>query len=138
MVMPDLRSRWAVCGKGKPNLIEKLGLLCKWHVYMKDVVGASKTMKIIERGIEYNHRLKRKFSTISDNDSDDSIEISSEKLPLSSSSSSSTTYEAERAFVNNFKKNRTGKMSWKQLLSEGHAQGLFKNFSNKDSLRNHF
>lgn len=131
------------------NLIEALDIACstqtnileKAKKSLKDVPGTSKTVNIIDRGLEYNARLKRKFSTVTETDSSDEPLDIPKKLLLgnaSSLTSSASTYESERAFLYNFRRNQKGRMNWNKCLAEGHAQGLFKQFSTKGSLRNHF
>ncbi|ORX62638.1 hypothetical protein DM01DRAFT_322146 [Hesseltinella vesiculosa] len=106
-----------------------------------DVPEVSKTMEIIDRGLAYNTRLKRKLSAMmeSDDSSDASLDVPSDYLldNVSITAASTSSYESERVFVHNFR-NLNGRMHWKKCLDEGHAQGLFTRFTNSNSLRNHF
>ncbi|KAG0169609.1 hypothetical protein DFQ28_003528 [Apophysomyces sp. BC1034] len=81
-------------------------ILDKAKKSLKDVPGASKTIKIIDRGLEYNARLKCKFSTMveMDGSSDTSLDIPTKLLlgNAAGSAGSTSTYEAERAFVHDF------------------------------------
>ncbi|CAO3672167.1 unnamed protein product [Rhizopus stolonifer] len=131
------------------NLIEAVNIVCsaqtsileKAKISLKGAPGTSKTIRIIDRGLEYNARLKRKFSTATETDSsDESLNIPRKLLFGNATSSicSANTYESERAFLYNFRRSLEGRMDWNKCLAEGHAQGLFKRFSTKDSLRNHF
>ncbi|KAL1929296.1 hypothetical protein VTP01DRAFT_2355 [Rhizomucor pusillus] len=86
------------------NLIEALDIACstqtnileKAKKSLKDVPGTSKTVNIIDRGLEYNARLKRKFSTVTETDSSDEPLDIPKKLLLgnaSSLTSSASTHE---------------------------------------------
>lgn len=107
---------------------------------LKDIPGASKDINIIDRGLEYNAHLKRKFSSVDSDASDESLEIPKKLLQENAADSpcSTSTYESERAFVHNSRRNLKERMDWERCLAEGHVQGLFKRFSTKGSLCNHF
>ncbi|KAI8374510.1 uncharacterized protein BYT42DRAFT_535691 [Radiomyces spectabilis] len=107
------------------------------NIAIRDIPGTSKACRIIDRALEYNSRLKRKFSMI-DTDSESSLELPP-NLPMSSQvPESSATRECEAAFIANYRKHLTGRMDWDDCLQRGHEEGIFKRYSTGNSLRANF
>ncbi|KAJ8653846.1 hypothetical protein O0I10_010527 [Lichtheimia ornata] len=97
--------------------------------------------RILSRGIQYNAKVKRRL-VLEETDSDSSLDPpppkTKHKPHHSSPSTTTTTLEDEIAFIKELKKNRVGRLSWANILQQGHARGMFKRYSTGDSLRTNF
>lgn len=127
------------------NFIDTINVICSTNQSIleraknaiKCMPDSKKANRIIDRGLKYNLKVKRKF-VVMDTDSDSSLEIP-DRVPLSSIvAESSTTNEKEAAFVKEYRKNLVGRMNWNKCLAEGQSKSLFKRYSTGSSLRANF
>lgn len=99
------------------------------------VDGLPKAKKIVDKGIEYNAKLKRRYN---DEDSSCSEELEyPDKLPLKlqTASRSSAMSESDFSFINKFKGSSKGRMNWAACLTLGHNEKLLENYSTPASLK---
>ncbi|KAG0168143.1 hypothetical protein DFQ28_004451 [Apophysomyces sp. BC1034] len=81
-----------------------------------DLPECAKVTRILDRGIQYNTKVKRRFSQVEDESSQESLD-KPDYAPISSTSKSSATIEQEAAFIKKFRQEQTGKVSWKTCLA---------------------
>lgn len=127
------------------NFVDAMDVICDTHIRKLEQARAlvndpKKCVKIIDRLVDYDKKLKRRYSEM------DECSSSQEQLdeptyaPLTSSASSSskeiTSHQEERAFVISFKeKLNGGRISWSRCLAAGRKKGLFARYSTVESLR---
>ncbi|EIE92359.1 hypothetical protein RO3G_17230 [Rhizopus delemar RA 99-880] len=103
----------------------------------KDVPDSKKANRIIDRGLKYNLRVKRKFAVV-DTDSDSSLELPHRVSLSSNIAELSNANEKEVTFIKEYTANIVGRMNWNKCLTEGQSKGLFKRYSTGSSLRANF
>ncbi|CAO3600870.1 unnamed protein product [Absidia cylindrospora] len=105
-------------------------LLEKASTSLIGISGTSKARHLIDRAIDFNKSVKRKYELV---DSDSSLE----PVPTLSfgQKSNNSKKESNMAFIMEYKKNLRGRMNWKHCLKTGQERDLLNGFVNSESLR---
>ncbi|CEG76420.1 hypothetical protein RMATCC62417_11317 [Rhizopus microsporus] len=101
---------------------------------IEDIPDCAKTTRILDRGIQYNAKVKRRFSQVEDESSQEALN-EPDYAPIATTSKSSTIIKQEAAFNKNFRQEHVGKIIWKLCLDKGQQAGLFQRYATPESLR---
>ncbi|RCH80755.1 hypothetical protein CU097_004433 [Rhizopus azygosporus] len=94
-----------------------------------DSVIRKKCMKIIDRLVDYDKRLKKRCSEMDESSSGQEQRDEPTYVPLTLIALPSSSYQEERDFVISFKKTLNGgRISWSRCLSTGHKKVFCKTF----------